>query len=290
MDWTRPVHFILIMNNLSSVPLGIYEKGIPLQFDWETKFKIAKDAGFDFIEFSIDGLKPRIDRLSQSNDDFYSIKKISQKFDMPFQTMALTANRYFPLGDEQLAEKGKEIVKRAIEIAEILGIKIIQIAAYDVNGPQSDESTQKRFLSNLVDLAKIAADKKIILAPEVLEDVPFFNSVQKAVKIIKKLNVSNIKLYADCGNTASIGIDAANDLSFDNGYVVATHIKDALIDNCRNVPYGKGIVDFQKVFNHFKNTNYQGLFVAEVWSDEDPAFVPTLTDVSSFIRKYLDSK
>ena len=51
------------MKKENSIQLGIYEKGIPLSLSWHDKFKVAKEAGFDFIEFSIDGLKPRILRL-----------------------------------------------------------------------------------------------------------------------------------------------------------------------------------------------------------------------------------
>ena len=273
------------MNNIVNNLLGIYEKGIPLQYSWPEKFAIAKDAGFDFIEFSIDGLKPRIDRLEDSDDYYHNIYNLSLEYGMPFKTMALTANRYFPLGDPELSLKGFKIVERAIEIAEILHIEIIQIATYDVYKKDSNSKTIERLFENLVALSDIANKKGIILAPEVLEDVPFFDSVKKASKIIQTINRPNLKLYADCGNTASIGIDNEDDLKSDDGIIKCLHVKDALIGNCRNVPYGTGIVDFKKVLNHFNNINYKGYFVAEVWSDEDTSFVPTLKDVASFIRK-----
>ena len=48
---------------LQDNPLGIYEKAIPNCFDWEDKIKIAKQAGFDFIEISIDESDDRLGRL-----------------------------------------------------------------------------------------------------------------------------------------------------------------------------------------------------------------------------------
>ena len=51
------------MTNLENIKLGVYEKSIPLQLSWKEKFECAKNAGFDFIELSIDGLEPRINRL-----------------------------------------------------------------------------------------------------------------------------------------------------------------------------------------------------------------------------------
>ena len=35
-------------------PLGIYEKALPNDFSFEQKFKAAKEAGFDFLEISVD--------------------------------------------------------------------------------------------------------------------------------------------------------------------------------------------------------------------------------------------
>ena len=52
------------MTNLETIKLGVYEKSIPLQLSWKEKFECAKNAGFDFIELSVDGLEPRINRAA----------------------------------------------------------------------------------------------------------------------------------------------------------------------------------------------------------------------------------
>lgn len=274
------------MKKENSIQLGIYEKGIPLSLSWHDKFKVAKEAGFDFIEFSIDGLKPRILRLDMPKEELLQIRQTAEEFKMPFHTMALTANRYYPLGDcdEHLRKQGREIVKKAIRVAEILGISIIQIAAYDVNGKESTQETIHNFLTSMNLLTDIAKEKGITLAVEVLEDVPFFSTIQKATEVLQNWGNNDIALYADTGNVASIDVNPQLDLTYDKDRIVACHIKDALIGNCRNVPYGKGIVDFNACMNVFAKKNYSGYFVAEVWSDEDMHFLPYLKDVAIFIR------
>ena len=54
---------------IQDIKLGVYEKAIPLQFDWPKKFRTAREAGFDFIELSIDGVEPRISRLNWSREE-----------------------------------------------------------------------------------------------------------------------------------------------------------------------------------------------------------------------------
>lgn len=277
------------MNEFLFSKLGVYEKAIPLAFDWNLKFQTAKEAGFDFIEFSIDGLVPRIDRLKWSNEKFINIRKIAESFSMFIPSIALTANRYFPLGDPDNAcrDKGIEIVKRTIEIAELLGSEIIQLAAYDVNGKKSTDSTKERFREAIISLAHNAKKANVVLAIEILEDVPHFSTIEQGVDFVRKLGNNYVRLYADTGNTASIGIIPHEDLKYDKGEVVCCHIKDALLGNCRNVPFGAGIVDFTACFKHFEDRNYNGNFVAELWCDEDESFIPYLSEVSKFIRKHI---
>ncbi|MFI3283688.1 MAG: L-ribulose-5-phosphate 3-epimerase [Erysipelotrichaceae bacterium] len=280
------------MHSIEKIKLGLYEKGLPFQLKWEDKFALAKAAGFDFIEFSIDGLLPRIKRLEMKDEEFIAIREMAKSFNMPFETIALTANRYFPLGDpdETIREKGISIVKRTIDIASILEVKIIQVAAYDVNGKDSTEQTVKDACASFVEIANYAKQKNIVIALEVLEDVPFFSSIEKAVKILDELNIDNLKLYADYGNTASIGIDPVKDFEYNQNHIVACHVKDALENVCINVTYGEGIVDFDGCMDYFRKINFNGVFVAEVKSEENLEFIGLLDEINDFIRKKMKDK
>lgn len=278
-----------MINGLNNIRLGLYEKGIPLSLTWDEKFTIARESGFDFIEFSIDGLEPRIGRLGWSDRKLEEIRSVALVQGMPFQSMALTANRYYPLGDPDTSvrERGKSIVKRAIDMAVILKIPIIQVASYDVNGKKSTRLTQELFRESLLELLDDAAQKNIILSIEVLEDVPHLSTVKQGADFVSSMSHPYLKLYADIGNVASIGIDPAADLACGRNLINACHIKDALPGNCRNVPFGTGTVDFGKCMKILKNMHFKGLFVAEVWSDEDLSFLPYLKEISQFIRNYM---
>ena len=42
--------------------LGLYEKSMPADITWEERFCAAREAGFDFIELSVDESPPRMGR------------------------------------------------------------------------------------------------------------------------------------------------------------------------------------------------------------------------------------
>lgn len=275
-----------VRNNL----LGIYEKGIPLSLSWDEKFQLAKDSGFDFIELSIDGKQPRIERLKWTDEEIEQIYQTSLKYNMPFVTMALSAPRFFPLGDKDLCERGVEIVKRGIEIASKLHAKIIQLPAYDVYGKPSTTESQELYKKNIESLIPFAKEHNVIIGLEELEDVEHFNTHKKMCDYLKTVNSPYLMLYGDTGNVAYNNLDVITDLPYSKGWLVSCHIKDAVFHNEHNVKYGEGTVDFAKVFDYFREAEYDGYFVSEVWCEEEMSFVPYLKEISKFIRKYMEDK
>ena len=271
---------------IQDIKLGVYEKAIPLQFDWPKKFRTAREAGFDFIELSIDGVEPRISRLNWSREELLAVRHAAEDADMPFYTMALTANRYFPLGDDrrEIRKRGQAIVRRAIEIASFLGIKIVQVAPYDVNGRASTPQTRENFRESIAGLIDYAALYGVMLTLEVMPDVPFINSVKAARELTASFDSPYLQIYTDTGNVASLGADPVPDLKNGGRHLVACHVKDGTLGCFRNVPYGEGLVDFKRCFQAFSEMGYRGFFVMEMWSEEDESFVPYLKTAAGYIR------
>ena len=269
----------LIMKNL----LGIYEKALPTNISWEERFVLAKNANFDFIELSVD--KNRLNKLDYSDEEIQELLNLTKKYNMPFQTMTLSATRYYPIGDIEKREFGINLIKKAIVLANKLSVKVIQLTAYDVYGKESSEETKRLYKEGLIEALIFNEDYKIILAIEVLEDVSHFNTSEKLVKLIKEINSPYIKEYADNGNLIYNGYDPVKDLHDCKDEVVAIHIKDAIYHNEHNIEYGKGEVDFEKVFAYLKEINYKGYLVSECWYEDD--FKPDLKYISEFIRRFM---
>lgn len=267
------------MNNL----LGIYEKGLPTNISWDERFKLAKEAGFDFIELSVD--KNRLNKLDYTDKEINELLDLTKKYNMPFHTLTLSANRYWPIGDIEKRDEGINLMKKAIVLAKKLNIEIIQLTAYDVYGKESTDETKDLYKQGIIEGLKFNENYNIILAIEVLEDVPHFNTSEKLVKLIKEINSPYLKEYADNGNLAYNGFDSVKDLTYCKDYLAAIHIKDGIYHNEHNIEYGKGDVDFKGVFDYLKQINYKGYLISECWYEDN--YKPNLKYINDFIRGYM---
>lgn len=267
------------MNNL----LGIYEKAFPKDISWEDKFNKAKEAGFDFIELSID--KDRLNKLDYSDADIEELLSLCKKYNMPFRTLVLSAIRYFPLGDKEYRNKGIEIIKKAIILAKKLKIEIIQLCPYDVYQKESNDETKRLFKEAILEILDFNQDYNIILALEVMEDIEHFNRSRKIIEFLEEINNPLLKEYGDTGNIIYNGFFPLRDIKAGVKEMVAIHIKDGIYHNEHNIEYGKGEVDFKGIFNHLKVVNYQGYLVSECWYEED--YHPDLKYINDFIRGYM---
>ena len=84
--------------NLQRHRVGLYEKALPNEFSWEEKLKTTKDLGFDFLEISVDESDERRSRLDWNDDEVYDLRRLCEKYDVPLQSMCLSAHRKFPFG------------------------------------------------------------------------------------------------------------------------------------------------------------------------------------------------
>ncbi|WP_227588725.1 TIM barrel protein, partial [Klebsiella aerogenes] len=59
-------------------------------------------------------------------------------------SLCLSAHRRFPLGseDDRTRERGLEIMRKAIRLAQDTGIRVIQLAGYDVYYQQATAQTR----------------------------------------------------------------------------------------------------------------------------------------------------
>ena len=93
-------------------------------------------------------------------------------------SLCLSGHRKYPLGtlNEKDNEKAMEMLYKACDLAQYLGIRIIQLAGYDVFYEESTEKTKKKFIENVKIAVGYAASKGVILAFETMNDYfRFFN-------------------------------------------------------------------------------------------------------------------
>ena len=98
-------------------------------------------------------------------------------------------------------------------------------------------------------------------------------SISKALGYAHYLNNPWFQLYPDIGNLSAWDNDVQMELQAGIGHIVAVHVKDTKPGVFKNVPFGEGVVDFERCFETLKQSGYCGPYLIEMWSEtaEDPA-------------------
>lgn len=254
---------------LSSYYLGLYEKSMPNTLSIREKLMETKNAGFDFMEISIDETDEKLKRLNWSKDKRFELVRDIWETGTPIMTMCLSGHRKFPIGseEEKARSRGMKIMADAIGFAADLGIRVIQIAGYDEYYGPSNENTQKLFVENLKKCAEWAAGKGVILAFETME-TEFMNTVEKAMKYVNMIGSPYLQVYPDLGNITNAAVlykgTVTGDLETGKDHIAAMHLKETVPGKFREIPYGAGHVDFE---NGIKAAAAMGvhIYVGEFW-------------------------
>ena len=275
------------MNNLSELPLGLYEKAISSQLSWKEKLRLAKHSGFDFVEMNVDGTPERIERL-YSEEIALEVRHAVESTGVPVHTMALTANRIFPLGseDDEVRNKGLDLVEHAIYFAAKTGIRLIHLAAYDEHGERRSENTESIFFDSIERCISKAAQYGVILALETM-DTRFMGCCENIMSICQKIDSPFLQCYADVGNLSASKVDIDKDLRIANRHIVGVHLKDTKPGVYRDVLFGDGTVNFDACLGALKKIGYQGFLTAEMWSYDKAQFHSYLKEANQFLRNKL---
>lgn len=254
---------------MKAYTLGLYEKSMPSDLTWREKLLAAKQAGFDFLEISIDETDERLKRLDMTQEERAGLISIMNGIDMPIRTMCLSAHRKYPIGSNvpELCARGMEIMEKAIKLAEDLGVRIIQLAGYDVYYEESSPETKERFAKNLQKSTEMAARAGVVLGFETME-TEFMNTVEKAMNYVDLVNSSYLNVYPDIGNitnaAAAYGTDVLEDLEKGKGHLAAMHLKETVPGKFREIPFGTGHVDFESAIKKAWELGIRK-YVTEFW-------------------------
>lgn len=278
------------MNKLYS--LGLYEKALPPGFSWEDKLLAARDAGFDFLEMSIDESDEKLARLDMDDSDIAMLIRLMERTGVFIETMCLSGHRKYPLGssDPVLRLKAHEIMEKAISFAKKTGIRIIQLAGYDVFYEPSTRETGQFFRESLQHAVNMAAKSGILLGFETM-DTEFMNTIKKAADVVHSVDSPYLNIYPDLGNLTNAalksGIPLNCDFDYGKGCIIALHLKETATGRFRNVPFGTGHVDFQAGIRKAWDMGVRR-FVTEFWYDEREDGKETLQNVQSMMADMLD--
>ena len=273
--------------------LGLYEKSMPVTLTWCEKLTAAKDAGFDYVEMSIDETDEKLARLEMKAEEMDEIRTAMRRTGVMFGSICLSGHRKYPLGDPDPVKRtrGMEIMENAIDFAVALGIRTIQLAGYDVYYDEGTEETRAAFVGNLRVAAQMAARGGVQLGFETMETA-FMDTVEKAMYYVDLVRSPYLGVYPDSGNltNASLiyGKSVLDDMETGRGHIIALHLKESVPGKYREIPFGTGHVDFAAVA---KNAWALGVrrYVGEFWYTGNADWKGDLSFANTFLRRALDA-
>lgn len=272
--------------------LGLYEKSMPNTLSLPEKLAEAKKAGFDYLELSIDESDEKLSRLDWGQEEIEALCNAQIEQGIPISSICLSGHRKYPLGhpDPEVQKQSLQIMEKAIRLASRLGIRLIQLAGYDVYYEPSSPQTRENFAKNLDICVQMAAREGVVLGFETME-TPFMNTVTKAMYWVNQIHSPYLQVYPDIGNLTNAAVqyesDVCQDLQFGAGHIIAVHLKETTPGVFREVPFGTGHVDFDTLA---PLTHRLGacMFVGEFWYTGQENWKEILQSNNRFLRSALD--
>ncbi|MBP2653437.1 MAG: xylulose 5-phosphate 3-epimerase [Firmicutes bacterium] len=276
------------MSILKEIPIGIYEKALPTSIGWEERLSAAAKAGYDFVEISIDESDQRLARLNWNKKERDELRQAVLATGVKIPTMCLSGHRKYPLGSEdvEIRRQALDIMEKAINFAVDTGIRIVQVAGYDVFYEKSNEKTRGNFLDGLRRSVAWAEKAGVMLAIETM-DYEFMNSVEKTMAFVKLINSPWLQVYPDIGNLSAWGQDINKEFEAGRGHIVAVHVKDTVPGEFRRVPFGQGKVPFAAAFRKLASMDYKGPVLVEMWNDDAADSINIIAEARRYISNQM---
>lgn len=271
--------------------LGLYEKALP-DLPWPDKLRAAREAGFDWLEMSVDESDEKLERLAWGGDEIAALRRASAEADCPILTMCLSGHRRFPLGSRCAAtrERALEIARRALDFSAGIGIRVIQLAGYDVYYEQGDEDTRGWFGENLRRCVEMASSRGVLLGFETME-TPFMDTVKKAMRYVADVGSPYLGLYPDIGNLTNASLNGgdgvAADLRAGEGRILAAHLKETLPGQYRNLSFGEGRTDYAAALPVLLGMGVR-MFTGELWYRGGGDWRRSVSAAAAFLRGQIE--
>jgi len=256
-------------------PIGIYEKALPKNLGWPERFNAAREAGYDFLEISVDETPERMARPDWTASERMAFYRASREAGVMVPSMCLSGHRKIPFGSADTAVRAQAdtFMHKAIGFAADTGIRVIQLAGYDVYYEPSTAESRARYLEGMQRALEVAARHQVMLALEIM-DTTFLNSITKYLALKQQLPSPWFAVYPDIGNLTAWGHDVAAELAAGIHHIVGVHVKESKpvgpgsAGAFRDVPFGEGTVDFVHCFKTLHELNYTGPFLVEMWTEK----------------------
>ena len=248
------IRFGMVQGRLTQSPPGCLQ-WFP-QDGWEEEFQIASNIGVNYIEL-IAEINHNSKNPIWSDIGVARIKHLAMKNDLDLHALCNDYIVKHSFLDENVIQQNLNLIEQ---------VKKIGIQKYVMPFFENSElsvSNMQDFIEPLKRVSKAAHSRNITICLETIL------TGQELIKLLKLIDLPNIKVVYDTGNRVAFGHDLASDIRLLGDYIGHVHIKDKNSDD-ENVLLGTGLVNFNNVFNALNDINYIGPYTFETTRGSNP--------------------
>lgn len=225
----------------------------------DTMFTVAKEIGFDGVEYCIGG--DYRESLLWQEGGAERLRALADRDGMEISSLSpgifSSLNPIVP--DAAKRAEGREVLTHVIEVCPPLGTDIILVPMFPRDVDQWTDRTWEMLVEGLKPLSEVAERHEVTLALETT-----FNAEQ-LLMVIDRIGSQYVKVYYDVGNCTNRGFDVPAELRQLGDQIGMIHAKDT-----DGKMLGEGRVDFKGVSDALRDIGYDGYIVLETPTGDDP--------------------
>ena len=270
--------------------LGIYEKALvggslDTADDWRAFLAQVPEAGFSFLDVSIDESPQREARLEWDAAACRRVRDAADAVGAGIGGVCLSIHRRIAPGsaDPAVRRRAREVMARGLRVCHDLGAPVLQVAGYYRYYEEPGPDAERWYGELLADAVPLAARLGVVMGIENVDGTDV-TSIRKAMEFVRAVGSPYLQVYPDLGNIAEQGLDPAVELEAGKGHMVAMHAKDVRPGEPRRVEMGVGTVDWSRSFELLRAQHWAGRLMIEMWNDDAPDSVARCIDAREFIE------
>ncbi len=233
-------------------------------------------AGFKYVELAtcpgfFEHIHPKPEDMKPGDEK--KVLEVCKKYGLSLQCVAAHTR--------MMKEDTVKNYKAVIDFTSRANVSYITTDAGEVK----DSDDEKKFYSDIAELADYAKDKDVTICLEMHGN--WLNTAQKGVEVIKKIDHPNVKLNYDTSNVIFYGgVRPEEDIEAALPYMGYLHLKDhgsGKKEDWNFPALGEGVVDFEKIFDSVKG--YSGPISVEIEFDGKEH---SLEEINEAVKKSYD--
>jgi len=249
--------------------------------EWEGEFETAAKYKLDHLELIIN--YPYFGPLTCTDEQIDKLKRLSEKYSIElifhllpdYEVLEDYKDKKFDIAskDEEIRQFTIDEIKRTLEIAKKLNVKLIVI--HGGKAPNEEEYNEHLPIArkSLKELAPLFTDVKLCVEnlPSKYNMIPLHSLPRNPEDVLYLVKGLDIGICFDVGHANTIGdpLNFYNEIK-DSKKIFDMHIHDNKGYNDTHTPIGNGNIDFRKFISQLKEDNYQGYFSIELDTFVEP--------------------